>query len=139
MKWLLRVVIAGIVISAVSGLNLFRHEMTSLPLTAAEWRLASQVVFKPVPPELRNWRSGEYARKAWRGAYVGPVPITLTVYDMPRYARTAWDAIQQWRVAPGKMAFFKNGCFGIAESPGATQEDLRRFVHALWPGDETLR
>ena len=66
--------------------------------------------------------------------------MTVTVYGMPR---GGFDAIQQWRAAEGKMAFLKGGYFGIAESPGASQEELARFVRgvemALPAGSEILR
>ncbi len=64
----------------------------------------------------------------------------MTVYEMPR---GGFDAIQQWSVTPGKMAFLKAGYFGVAESPGASQVELARFVHgvemALPAGNEVLR
>jgi hypothetical protein len=70
--------------------------------------------------------------KQLRGEYVGSVPVTLTVYEMPWYGHTAFDAIQQWHVLPGELAFYKSDHFGIAQSTTASQGDLYRFVHSLW-------
>lgn len=124
----------------VFGLLFPRQELKGLPVSAVEWRLENQTVLSPVPAELKNFRSGEWARKAWRGTYLGDRPMTVTVYGMPR---GGFDAIQEWRITPGKMAFLKGGYFGIAESPGASQEELARFVRgieaALPGGNELLR
>lgn len=124
----------------IFGLLIPSHELKALPVSAAEWRLADQKVLQRVPAELKNFRSGEWARKAWRGTYLGERPMTVTVYGM---ARAGFDAIQQWRVVPGKMAFLKGGYFGIAESPGASVEELARFVRgveaALPQGNDLLR
>lgn len=136
MKWLLRVLIAGIAISALAGILTFQQEMKSLPADVGGWHLVSQSVLKPVPRELKQWRSGDFARKAWRGNYAGPVALTVTIYQTPK----AWDTIQQWRVTQGKVAFMKRGYFGIAESPDASREQLAQFVQTLWgPVPETLR
>jgi hypothetical protein len=122
------------------GLLFPQHELKRLPVEAAEWRLADQKVLSPVPAELKNFRSGEWATKAWRGNYAGERLMTVTVYRMPA---GGFDAIQQWRVTPGKMAFLKGGYFGIAESPGASKEELARFVRgveaALPRGNDLLR
>jgi hypothetical protein len=137
--WHVAILTAAIGCAPIFGL-LSSQELKGLPVSAAEWRLADQAVLKPVPAELRNFRSGEWARKAWRGTYLGEPPMTVTVYGMPR---GGFDAIQQWRVAPGKMAFLKGGYFGVAESPGTSQEELARFVRgveaALPRGNEILR
>jgi hypothetical protein len=139
-RWLWRFGILAVAIGCAPVFGLFSPELKALPASAGEWRLEEQATRKPVPTEWKNFRSGEWARKAWRGKYVGEPPMAVTVYLMPR---SAFDAIQQWRVAPGKMAFFKGGYFGIAESPGASQERLLRFVRgveaALPPGNEILR
>ncbi len=141
MKWLWRFAILTVVIGCgpIFGLLFPRPELKALPVSAAEWRLANQAVLKPVPAEMKSFRSGEWARKAWRGTYVGERPMTVTVYETGR----SWDTIQQWRVVPGKMAFLKGGYFGVAESPGASQEELARFVRgvevALPAGNEVLR
>jgi hypothetical protein len=143
MKWLLRAIILAIVISCAPDLGVFSTQLQALPVSAAEWRLANQAVLKPVPPEWKMFRSGAYARKAWRGDYVGEPPLTVTIYEMPRYPAAGWSAIQQWRVQPGKMAFFKGGYFGIAESPRASSSELLRFVNAvcgaLPAGNATIR
>ena len=51
-----------------------------------------------------------------------------------RYARdacaTAFDALQKWRVQPGKMAFYKGGYFGVVES-ATDKATLNRFVLAV--------
>jgi hypothetical protein len=124
----------------VFGLLFPRYELKGLPVWAAKWRLADQKVLSPAPAELKSFRSGEWAKKAWRGNYVGDRPMTVTVYGMPA---GGFDAIQQWRVTPGKMAFLKGGYFGIAESPGASKEELARFVRgveaALPRGNDLLR
>ena len=124
----------------VFGLLFPKHELKGLPVSAAEWRLADQEVMSPVPAELKNFRSGQWAKKAWHGNYVGERPMTVTVYGLPA---GGWDAIQQWRVTPGKMAFLKGGYFGIAESPGASVDELARFVRgveaALPRGNEVSR
>src|SRR5215469_1718590 len=112
----------------VFGLLSPQHELKGLPVSAAEWRLVDQKVLSPVPAELKNFRSGEWAKKAWRGNYIDERPITVTVYGMHA---VGFDAIQQWRVTPGKMAFLKGGYFGIAESPGASQDELARFVRGV--------
>jgi hypothetical protein len=139
MKWLLRILVAGILIRGVSMLGLFHGELSTVPQVVGGWRLEQVVVYQPVPSELRSWPSGEYAWKALRGRYVGTASVSLTVYEMPWYGHTAFDAIQQWRALPGEVAFFKDGHFGIAQSATASQEDLYKFVHSLWGGAEILR
>jgi hypothetical protein len=124
----------------IFGLLIPSHDLKGLPVLAAEWRLVDQTVLSPVPAELKNFRSGEWARKAWRGTYLGERPMTVTLYGM---SRGGFEAIQQWSVVPGKMAFLKAGYFGIAESPGASVDELARFVRgveaALPRGNDLLR
>jgi hypothetical protein len=137
--WHAAILMVAIGCGPIFGL-LSSRELKGLPVSAAGWRLADQAVLKPVPAELKGFRSGEWARKAWHGAYLGEPPMTVTVYGMPA---GGFDAIQQWRTVPGKMAFLKGGYFGIAESAGASQEELFRFVRgveaALPRGSEILR
>jgi hypothetical protein len=76
--------------------------MAALPVTAGGWRLLAQTVLQPTPAELLYFRGAKVARRAWRGAYSGDIPVTLTVYDTPR---GGYDIIQQWHVVDGKVAF----------------------------------
>jgi hypothetical protein len=114
--WLLPV--ATVLIEASQGL--FAPQLMALPPAAAEWKLAEQAAIKP-----------SRGLKAWRATYEGLPPITLTLYLMPWSPGSAWDAIQEWRTVPGAMAFAKGRYFGVAQSPGAGQDDLKRFVQGV--------
>lgn len=135
------VLIGAALIALFSGS--FAPRLQALPTASAEWTLADQALLKPVPPELKTWRGTASAMRAWRATYRGTPAMTLTLYEMPRWPGGAFDALQQWRPQPGKMAFMKGTYFGVAESPDANQGVLTRFVHGIAtaiPGrDETVR
>jgi len=109
---------------------------TPIPLlspVAAEWKLGSpQVCSQPVPAELRIWSGTTHARRACRAEYDGLPPMSLTIYYMPGWpGATAFDALQRWRIQPGKMAFYKGPYFGVVESPQAGRNALNRFTVAV--------
>jgi hypothetical protein len=139
-RWVWRIAIFTVAVCCASNFGLFSQELKGLPESAAEWRLDDQQTRTPVPAEWAQFRKNEYARKAWRGTYRGDPPMTVTVYDMQG---SGFDALQQWRVTPGKLAFLKGGYFGIVESPEASAEAMTRFARgveaALPPGSELLR
>jgi hypothetical protein len=130
MKALWLVLVGAVVIELSHGL--FAPQLNALPPSAAEWKLVEQTAIQPAR-----------TLKAWRASYDGTPPMTLTLYLMPWSPDSAWDAIQRWRGLPGAMAFAKGRYFGVAQSPGAEQGTLKRFVQgvtaALPPGSETLR
>jgi hypothetical protein len=137
--WL--VLIGAVAIEASRGL--FVPQLKVLPPAPAEWKLVDQTVLKPSSREQPAWSGTSGALKVWRAAYDGTPPMTLTLYQMPWSPGSAWDAIQEWRPRPGAMAFAKGSYFGVAVSPGAGPDAVKRFVHAvtatLPPGGETLR
>jgi hypothetical protein len=130
MKALWLVIVGAVAIELSHGL--FAPQLNGLPPSAAEWKLVEQTAIKP-----------SRALKAWRATYDGTPPMTLTLYQMPWSPGSAWDAIQEWRTRAGAMAFAKGNYFGVAESPGADQRTLKRFVQgvtaALPPGSETFQ
>jgi hypothetical protein len=69
--------------------------------------------------------------------------MTLTIYDMPAWGESAFDAWQKWQTQPGKMSFYKGRYFGVVESPNADMNTLNRFTvsieSALPPGSEGRR
>jgi len=104
------------------------------PAAAAEWKLASGMdCERPVPQRLQIWDGTRGAWRVCRATYDGgPVPVTLTLYEMPGTpGATAFDAWQRSRIEPGKMAFFKGGYFGVAQAPGADRTTLDHFVVAI--------
>jgi hypothetical protein len=141
MKALWLVLIGAVVIELSHGL--FAPQLNGLPPAPAEWKLVDQTVLQPSSREAKVWDGTSGARKVWRASYAGDPPMKLTLYQMPWSPGSAWDAIQEWRTLPGAMAFAKGTYFGVAESPGAEQATLKRFVQAvttaLPPGSETLR
>ena len=131
-------------IAVCSDLLSYVVPSASLPATAAEWTLASpQDCAKPVPAQFRNWRGTTGARRVCRGEYQGSPPMTLTIYDMPQWGGSAFDAWQKWQTQSGKMSFYKGGYFGVVESPNADMNALNRFTvaveSALPPGSEGRR
>ena len=141
MKGFWLIFIGMVTIEASHGL--FVPRLKALPPTPAEWKLVDPTVLRPLSGERPAWSGTSGALKAWRGIYDGAPPMTLTLYQMPWSPGSAWDAIQEWRTLPGAMAFAKGSYFGVAESPGADQRTLKRFVQAvtraLPPGSETLQ
>lgn len=141
MKALWLIPMAAMAIEASNGL--FAPQLNALPTAAAEWKLVEQTVIKPSSREQPAWSGTSGALKALRGTYSGAPPITLTLYLLPWSPGSAWDAIQQWRRLPGAMAFAQGRYFGVAQSPGADQGTLRRFVQGvtatLPPGGETFQ
>ena len=129
-RWFLRIALFGLLVGVASNFALPTQEMKSLPATAGGWRLLDQSVLQPVPAELLYFRGSPNARRAWRGTYAGDFPVTLTVYDTPT---GGFDIIQKWRVVEGMVAFAWGRNIGVAESPGASKEDLRRFILAVNP------
>lgn len=121
-----------LILMALVGLAplLFIPRLYSLPPAPAEWKLATQAAYKPVPAEFKNWRGTEGALRVWRATYAGDPPIVFTVYEMPWSPGSAWDAIQKWRPQAGKLAFSKGNYFGVAEAANASLETLKRFVQS---------
>jgi hypothetical protein len=130
MKALWLIAVAAVVIEGSHGRS--APQLKALPPAAAEWKLMEQTAIKP-----------SRGLKAWRAAYDGAPAMTLTLYLMPWSPDSAWDAIQEWRTVPGAMAFAKGRYFGVAQSAGAGQGTLKRFVQgvtaALPPGSDTYQ
>ena len=131
-------------IAVCSALLSYVAPSASLPAIAAGWTLAShQDCAKPVPAQLRNLRGTEGARGVCSGEYRGSPQVTGTIYDMPAWGRSAFDAWQKWQTQPGKMSFYKGRYFGVVESPNADMNTLSRFTVAieqtLPPGSEGRR
>ena len=104
------------------------------PQTAGNWRVASQIdCRKPVPPEFQIWRGTARASRVCRVSYTGPVPVTVTLFEMAGLGASTFDAFQKFRVQPGKQAFYGRGYFGVAEAP-ADIDTLNRFTVALQSG-----
>lgn len=104
------------------------------PAIAAEWKLSSAVdCEKPVPSKFQIWDGTRGARRVCRATYDGgPVPITLTLFEMSgRPGASPFDAWQRARVEPGKMSFYKGAFFGVAQAPEADKPTLDRFVVAI--------
>ena len=146
MKALWLVLVGAVVIELSHGL--FVPQLNGLPPAPAEWKLVDQAVLQSSSHDAKAWNGTSGALKVWRASYAGNPPagnppMKLTLYQMPWSPGSAWDAIQEWRPLPGTMAFAKGSYFGVAESPGAEQRTLKRFVQAvttaLPPGSETLR
>lgn len=116
-RWWLMLTIAG------AGCGPAREDSApALPAQNGRWTLAG--VATPVPDRVGA------AKAAWRATYAGTPPVTLTVYGMPSETN-AFDALQRWRPAPGKLAFYKGRYFCIAESDGAAFPDLNAFTTGL--------
>jgi hypothetical protein len=121
---------AGIAVS--SDLLSYIAPSASLPATAAGWILSSpQDCAKPVPAQLRSLRGTAGARRVCHGEYGGSPQMTLTMYEMPQWGGSAFDAWQKWQAQPGKMSFYKGRYFGVVESPGADMDALNRFTVAV--------
>ena len=105
----------------------------ALSPAAAEWKLsAPQICSTPLPAELRIWQGISQARRVCRAGYDGSPPMSLTIYCMPGGpGGTAFDALQRWRIQPGKMAFYKGPYFGVVESPQDDRNALNRFTVAV--------
>ena len=89
-----------------------------MPAAVAEWKRTSDA--RPVAADPK-------AVAAWSASYAGTPPIEVTVQEMSS-TTLAFDKVQSWRGEPGKLAFYKERYFGIAESPGADQRTLNRFT-----------
>ena len=146
MKALWLLLVGAAVIELCHGL--FAPRLDGLPTAPAEWKLVDQTVLQSSSHEAKVWNGTSGALKVWRASYAGNLPagnptMKLTLYQMLWSPGSAWDAIQEWRTLPGAMAFAKGSYFGVAESPGADQRTLKRFVQAvtraLPPGCETLQ
>ena len=142
MKRFLYFAIAAAVIGIASEQHSCAAPNVTLPSTAAEWSLAApQECAKHTPAGPQVWRGTSGARQVCRATYSGSPEMALTLYDMPESpGATAFDALQKWRIQPGKMAFYKGGYFGVVESAAADRDTLNRFVTAveaaLPPGGE---
>jgi hypothetical protein len=144
LKRLLQIVIVTAAIAICADLLSSLAPRTPLPSTAAGWNLAApQDCATPVPAGLRQWRGVARARSVCRGKYGGSPEMTLTLYDMPEWGASAFDAWQKWQTQPGKMAFYKGRYFGVVESPAADMNTLNRLALAveatLPPGSEARR
>jgi hypothetical protein len=141
MKALWLVIAGAVVIELTQGL--FAPQLNGLPPATAEWKLVDQTVLQSSSHERQTWNGTSGALKVWRASYAGNPPMMLTLYQMPWSPGSAWDAIQEWRTRAGAMAFAKGRYFGVAQSPGADQRTLKRFVQgvtaALPPGSETFQ
>lgn len=56
-------------------------------------------------------------RQAVRAEYAGAAPLTITAYEMTTGAG-AFEAMQQWRPAPGRLAFHHEAWFVVLEASG---------------------
>jgi hypothetical protein len=64
-----------------------------------------------------------------RAVYTGPGKVTVTITEMP--PGNAFEALQKWKPATGRVPFHKGGYFGVAESSELDQKALIAFVGAL--------
>jgi hypothetical protein len=133
-KRLRHILIGAALLAAFGSIALFPRHWKGLPPAVMEWTLASQSVFEPPPAGLRQWNGTAGTRRAWHAEYRGSPPISLTVYELPGSPGSAFDAIQQWRPMPGRMAFSKGAYFGVAEAPGADPKVINRFVEGVAAG-----
>lgn len=89
-----------------------------LPATAAEWTLdPASYPGDQKPPQLT-------------ATYKGAPDITVRLTQKGNQT-LAFSDVQSWRAEPGKLAFYKGSWFGVAESAGADQRLLNRFVTAF--------
>jgi len=106
------------------------------PRAAGDWTLSGVPdCGKHLPSDRRQWRGISGARRICRARYQGPVPIQLTLVELPGTpGATAFDAWQKWPPSqPGKIGFYKGRFFGVVES-AADRETLLRFTNALEEG-----
>lgn len=94
-----------------------------LPEVCADWRLESVQPADPIPRAARGFAA----------QYTGTPPIRVLLYEMSSNT-IAFDVLQSWRAEPGKLASFQGKYFWIAESAGADQRTLNRFVSAFAKG-----
>lgn len=133
-KRFLYVAACGALLSEISLGRACKASALAPPETAGDWRLAAPTDCRqPVPPEFQIWRGTARASRVCRASYAGPVPVTLTLYDMSGFGASTFDAFQKFRVEPGKQAFYGGGYFGVAEAP-ADIETLHRFVVTVQSG-----
>lgn len=125
--------IVGAVITVCSEQPSCATPNVVLSPTVAEWTLRSpQDCVKPAPADLRIWGGTTQARRVCRAEYDGPAQMRLTLFYMPGGpGATAFDALQRWKIQPGKMAFYKGRYFGVVESSQADRNALNRFTVAV--------
>jgi hypothetical protein len=116
MRWifLLAVVLCGCASKEDAGAPPF-------PQRAGAWTLAE-------PPRATQPVAG--ARRAWEARYRGQPEIRVVLAEM-RAQASAFEAVQKRRPSAGQLTFYRGRYFGVAESPGAAQPALNRFVNAF--------
>jgi hypothetical protein len=133
--WAKRGIGIGIVAAALaagSELGAWFAPRKDPPASVDAWHLASPAECgKAVPLETREWRGVAGARRVCRADYTGPAPMRVTLFDLPGYPAGpgAFDAWQKWPPnQPGKIGFWSDRYFAVAESPGADRAALDRFA-----------
>jgi len=109
MLFMTRLFLLLIVVLLAAGCSPKTASSFSMPASVAEWERASD---------------------STSAAHAGTPEITVVVNEMPA-TTLAFDSLQSWRPTSGKLAFYRGRYFGIAESRGADQRTLSRFVTAF--------
>jgi len=121
MLFMTRLFLLLIVVLLAAGCSPKTASSFSMPASVAEWERASDSTSAALAPK---------ALGAWTARYAGTPEITVVVNEMPA-TTLAFDSLQSWRPTSGKLAFYRGRYFGIAESRGADQRTLSRFVTAF--------
>lgn len=66
----------------------------------------------------------------FRAEYSGPGKVTVTLTEMTS-SGDAFEAMQRWKPMPGRLAFYKDRYFGVAQSADLDAKALNAFVSAL--------
>lgn len=74
-------------------------------------------------------------RRAVRAEYAGAAPLTVTAYEMTTGAG-AFEAMQQWRPAPGRLALYHEVWFVVLEASGVETPVLAAAADDI---DQALR
>src|SRR5258706_12721224 len=84
----------------------------------------------PVKVSLPEKVEGGFTRTqnlGLRAVYAGPGTVTVTLTEM-RSSGDAFEALQHWKPEAGRMAFFKDKFFAVAESKDLDQKAINAFV-----------
>ncbi len=85
-----------------------------------------------LPENVADWKRVASAKEGATASarYTGVPEISVSV-TRKGSTTEAFNDLQSWRAEAGKLAFYRGPYFGLAESPGADQKTLSRFVRAL--------
>jgi hypothetical protein len=89
-------------------------------------RQVNEVPAGAAPEEIRKMG----LRRAAAAVYEGPARIDVTIYEMGSPA-SAFELIQKWRSAEGRMAFYRDRYFGVVSAPQAGRGTLAAFTQSL--------